>query len=355
MNKYFRVLKDIILTFLILFITFTISIYFYSIFQQSALAPLIFALACFIVSLITSGYLYGIVASLISMVAVNFAFTFPYFELNFSIPENIFSGAVFLGVAVMTSTLTTKIKHQEKMRAESEAERMRANLLRAISHDLRTPLTSIYGSCSAIIDNYDLIKKEQQLKLLSEIREDSQWLIQMVENLLSVTRMGSGTVELVKTPTVLEELIDSVLIKFEKRYPDQPVDVTIPDRFISIPMDAMLIEQVMINILENAVRHANGMTELHLLVIADGNNAVFEISDNGCGIAKEKLNDIFTGYLGKDITNADRGKSSMNIGLSLCAAIITAHGGTISAYNRPEGGAVLRFSLTMEEIENEQQ
>ena len=235
MNKYTKAVKSSILTLLILIASFTISIYIQRIILSSTLPPLIFALACFVVSLITEGYVFGIIASLISTFAVNFAFTFPYFELNFSIPENLFSAAVFLAVAISTSTLTTKIKIQEKMKSESEAERMRANLLRAISHDLRTPLTSIYGSCSAIIENYDLLKKDQQLKLLNEISEDSQWLIQMVENLLSVTRMGADKVTLVKTETVLEELIDTVLVKFEKRYPFQTVNVDIPEGFISIP------------------------------------------------------------------------------------------------------------------------
>ena len=116
----------------------------------------------------------------------------------------------------------------------------------------------------------------------------------------------------------------------------------------------MLIEQVLMNILENAVRHAEGMTELRLTVQASDNIAVFTISDNGCGIAKEKLNDIFTGYLGKDATNADRSKGSMNIGLSLCAAIIKAHGGEIWAQNNPNGGASFSFSLITEATDNEQ-
>ncbi len=146
------------------------------------------------------------------------------------------------------------------MRAESEREKVRANLLRAISHDLRTPLTSIYGSCSAIMENYDRLKKEQTWKLLGEMKEDAEWLIRMVENLLSVTRLDGNAASVVKRPIVLEELIDAVLVKFKKRYPNQPVQVQIPDQFVSIPMDAMLIEQVLINILENAVFHAGNIS-----------------------------------------------------------------------------------------------
>lgn len=354
MQKYLYAVRSIALTVLILVLSFAVGIYIHTIFINSTLAPLIFALACFLVAHITTGYVYGIAASLISAVVVNFAFTYPYFELNFSIPENLFSAFVFLAVAIMTSTMTTKIKRHEKLKSESEAERMRANLLRAISHDLRTPLTSIYGSCSAIIDNYDVIKKEQQLKLLGEISEDAQWLIRMVENLLSVTRIGGDKVSLVKTPTVLEELVDSVLIKFEKRYPSKNVEVTIPDGFVTIPMDALLIEQVIINILENAVRHAKGMTRIKFTVDLQDNTALFTISDNGCGIETEKLRNIFTGYLGNDTQKADRSKGNMNIGLSLCAAIIKAHGGEIWAYNNTDGGASFSFSLITEATENEQ-
>ena len=114
-------------------------------------------------------------------------------------------------VAVSTSTLNSRIRDQENLRAESEKERMRGNLLRAISHDLRTPLTSIYGSASTLISKKDALSEEQQLKLLGEIQEDSEWLIRMVENLLAVTRIDGAKVKIVKTPIVLDELIDSVL------------------------------------------------------------------------------------------------------------------------------------------------
>ena len=119
-------------------------------------------------------------------------------------------------VSIMTSALTTRIKHQEKIRSEVELERMRGNLLRAVSHDLRTPLTSIYGASSTVIENYDFLTREQKLKLLNEMQEDAQWLIRMVENLLSVTRIDNGNMEISKTPAVLEELIDNLLVKFHR-------------------------------------------------------------------------------------------------------------------------------------------
>lgn len=316
-------------------------------------AMLIFMLAVFVTSMYTEGYAWGVAASLISVLAVNFAFLSPYFAFNFTLSENLFSGLVMLVVSIMTSTLTTRVKKQEQLRMESETEKMRANLLRAVSHDLRTPLTSIYGACSTVIENYDSLGREQKLKLLGEVCEDAQWLNRMVENLLSVTRIDSEKVSVKKTPTVLEELIDTVLVKFKKTHPGVNIHVELPDDFIVIPMDSMLIRQVLTNLLENAVLHAEGMTKLTLRVFTLGNRAVFEVADNGCGIPKERLRTLFTGTLPSE-SGADSGKHGMGIGLSVCAAIIKAHGGEIKAESKPGEGTAIRFWLETEEIETEE-
>ncbi|MBQ2901540.1 MAG: DUF4118 domain-containing protein [Agathobacter sp.] len=349
MAKYKQIIKDLFFTVFILVLTYFLSYYMQFVFDTDTLVPTLFVLGVFFVSLRTEGYVWGVVASLIGVMLVNFTFTAPYFEIDFITPVNMFAALVMLVIAIMTSTLTTQIKQQEKIKAESEKERMRGNLLRAVSHDLRTPLTSIYGSTSVILENYDSLSKERQVKLLKEIHEDSQWLIRMVENLLSVTRIDDGVAHVAKEPTVLDELIDAVIVKFNKHYPEQEVKVEIPDEFISIPMDPMLIEQVLINILENALIHAEGMTELQLVVREEENKAIFEVLDNGCGIPEEKLAKIFSGYIERENTPTDGTRNNMGIGLSVCSTIIKAHGGEIYAKNRPEGGAVFGFSLEMEE------
>ena len=300
-------------------------------------AMLIFMLAVFVTSMYTEGYAWGVAASLISVLAVNFAFLSPYFAFNFTLSENLFSGLVMLVVSIMTSTLTTRIKKQEH--------------LRAVSHDLRTPLTSIYGACSTVIENYDSLDKEKTIKLLGEACSDAQWLTRMVENLLSVTRIDSEKVTVQKTPTVLDELLDTVLVKFRKRYPEIPVELETPDAFIVIPMDSMLIQQVLMNLLENAALHAEGMTKLTLKVFTVGNRAVFEVTDNGCGIPRERLKTLFSGT-DPDVP-ADSRKHGMGIGLSVCAAIIKAHGGEIKAESRLGEGTTIRFWLETEEIEME--
>ena len=334
-----------------LFVCFALNLAFQEIYHSRTLIPMIFVLGVFLVSWKTQGYFWGVFASLISVLLVNYTFTYPYWAFDLMSPDCVFSAVVMLIVAVMTGALTTKLKEQEKIRAEMDKERMRANLLRAVSHDLRTPLTSIYGASSAIIENFDVLSVEQRLKLTQEIREDAQWLIRMVENLLSVTRIDDGKVQIRKVPTVLEELIDAVIVKFRKHYPNQKVIVKIPDDFITIPMDAMLIEQVLVNILENAVNHAVGMTELVLMVERKGNKAVFSVTDNGCGIPAERIKLLFTGYLDRTDQPADGTRHNMGIGLSVCSAIIKAHGGEISAENRQEGGAKFSFTLEMEDTD----
>lgn len=318
-----------------------------------SLLPALFSLAVFLISRYTTGYFWGIFASMISMLAVNYAFTFPYFKFNFMITENLISAVIMLVITIMTSALTTKLKKQEQIRRESEKEKMRANLLRAVSHDLRTPLTTIYGSSAAIIEHFDDLTKEQILEFAHGMQEDSQWLIGMVENLLSVTRMQEGSVKLNKESVVLEELLDSVLVRFQKRYPKQNVELELPDDFISIPMDSVLITQVIVNMLENAVHHAEGMTRLLLRVSTQEDDAVFEIIDDGCGIPKDRLDHLFTGSYERKNIPSDNQKHNMGIGLTVCASVIMAHGGNISAENLPDGGCCFRFNLKMEENVND--
>ncbi len=343
-------IDDCIFMFFTLLAAFAVNLFLQYQFETYTMTPMVFVLGVFLVSCRTKGYFWGIAASLISVLAVNYAFTYPFWAFDLISPECISSAVVMLIVASITGALTTKIKEQERVRYEAERERMRSNLLRAVSHDLRTPLTSIYGACSAMIENYDDIDKEKKLKLLDDMRNDSQWLVRMVENLLSVTRIDNKKVRLSKNDTVLEELIDAVLVKFHKHYPQHKIHVQLPDEFISIPMDAILIQQVLMNLLENAVFHAHGMQNLWLSVSLQGTKAVFTISDDGCGIPFDRMDSLFTGLLDSQ-EPTDNSRSNMGIGLSVCSAIVTAHGSEITARNKPEGGAEFSFALELEEQE----
>lgn len=340
MIRFSPCLRDALSFLVIMALCFGLSMLMQYIFLIPEQVTTTFAFAVFLVSLITDGYFWGITASVVSLLLVNYAFTYPYFEVNFIIPANLYSGLVMAMIAVLTSTLTTKIKQVEAMKAETEKEKMRANLLRAISHDLRTPLTTIYGSNAALRENADVLTDQQKDKMLQGIQEDAQWLVRMVENLLSITRIDSGNVQIVTAIAAVDELLDAALIKFHQRYPSQNVTLTVPEELLLIAVDCMLMEQVIINLLENAVQHGEGLSEIQVKVVPGNGTVTFEIADDGCGISPDRMEHLFEGYAHlQENKPVDHAKRNAGIGLSLCATIVRAHGGHIEAENNLLGGA----------------
>ncbi|MDR2113553.1 MAG: DUF4118 domain-containing protein [Candidatus Accumulibacter sp.] len=317
-------------------------------------ALLIFILTVLVVSRLTEGYFYGVLTSFLALFGVNYVFTFPYFAFDFTLSGYPLTFCTMLAVSLITSALTTRIKQQEKLQIESEKETLRSNLLRAISHDLRTPLTSIVGASAVLLENEKELTGEQRRVLLKEIKDEASWLIRMVENLLSVTRMAGDTV-IRKQPEALEELIGFAAQKFRKNYPGILLRVAIPDELILIPVDVILIEQVLGNLLENAAIHGKNLTGVTLSVALEKektgkSQAVFSVENDGAWIDEELLPHLFDRYgiWGGERKESDGGRG-MRIGLSVCAAILKVHGGEISAENLPAGGVRFRFSLPLDE------
>ena len=166
-------------------------------------------LTVLLISRFTTGYLYGTLAAVLSVVVTNYIFTYPYWAVDFTLSGYPLTFLTMLLVSLVTCTMTTKIKKQENLRIEAAREKMKANLLRSVSHDIRTPLTSIIGSTSAMLENPDLPEEDRML-LLGDVKDDAQWLIRVVENLLSITRMGDATTRLVKNPEPAEEILGAV-------------------------------------------------------------------------------------------------------------------------------------------------
>ena len=316
---------------------------------------LIFELTVVLVSRFTDGYLFGLLSSVVGVIGINYIFTFPYYQLNFTISGYPLTFLVMLIVSVVVSTLTTQIKQQEKIRAEAEKEKMRGNLLRAVSHDIRTPLTSIVGGVSTLLDSGDQLDEATRTQLLENIRDESNWLVSVVENLLSVTRMTGEQTKIKKEMEAGEEVLSAAAMKIKKHYPEITVSVRAPQELLMIPMDVILIEQVLINLMENAVQHGKTTTRIELRLSSAGGLAVFEVADNGCGIEKELLPHLFEGYLTRDQEEISDQRRNMGIGLSVCMSIVQAHGGTMRAKNRKKGGALLQFTLPLEEISHEYQ
>lgn len=236
-------------------------------------------------------------------------------------------------------------EEQGHIRLEAERERLRSHLLQAISHDLRTPLTGILGASGAILENRETINPKARMQLVEGIHRDAQWLLRIVENLLSITRMG-GSPKLQKTPEAVEEVLAEAVALCRKRFPTVAIQVQVPTDLLLVPMDATLIEQVIINLVDNAARHGAGPVEL--VATAGGGWAVFEVRDRGKGLPPEDIPTLFDSFSGKDCRRSDATRG-LGIGLSLCKSIINAHGGEIYGGNRPQGGAVFTFTLPLDE------
>ncbi len=278
----------------------------------------VFVLAVLLISRLTTGYLYGLIAVVLGVVCVNFIFTFPYWAFNLSISGYPLTFFTLLMVSI-------------------------------ISHDLRTPLTSIVGSTSAVLESPDLTQEEQRT-LLENAREEAQWLIRVVENLLSITRIGEDDAKIRKESEAAEEVIGEAARKFRRRFPGVRISVSIPDELLMAPMDPILIEQVLSNLLENAVFH--GGAEYVVLSLTERNGcACFSVADDGTGIPKKALSSLFDGKAPSHTAPDSDGKRNMGLGLSVCQAIVRAHGGSIQARNL-ERGAEFSFQipLTMEAV-----
>ena len=354
---------------LLLLATIIAHIFFYQSEHSSGNVPIIYVLATFLISRYTKGYWWGVVSSFLSVLLINWRFTYPYFRVNFLIDGYPMTFIGILVIAIITNMTTSSLnaekeeavkreKELEKLNEynqqineltiEKEKEKMRSNLLRAISHDLRTPLTGMIGASATYLEAKDYLDEKAKDQLILGIQEDAHWLLNMVENLLSVTRIqndGSGEeAHVKKTPEPLEEVVAEAMQRFHKRYPESVVNVKIPDEFVMVPMDPTLIEQVIMNLLENAWVHSGEKAPVDFYIRQEEKNVVFYVRDYGKGIESERMDHLFDGCAGSKDHESRKG---MGIGLSICKTIVLAHKGEIHAKNH-EDGAEFSFSLPIE-------
>ena len=350
------IVHNAVVTLLIMGVSTIIAQAFFHYSRNSTSVAIIYVLAVMLVARYTTGYITGIIASVFGVFFVNYVFTFPFMNFNFSIDGYPVTFLGMLLVSSITSTTTTRFKKQsqllnerEKLLVEAEKETMRANLLRAVSHDLRTPLTSIIGLADAALNGKPDMTEAEQRELLEGIREDANWLLNMVENLLSVTRIRVGDTHVNTSPEPLEEVVAEAVQRFRKRLPQSKVDVKVPEEFLMVPMDATLIEQVIINLLENAVYHSGTDDPIEFYVEKRDDCVAFHIRDYGKGIDPKRLKTIFDGAGIEPNASGDSHKG-MGIGLTICKTIVNAHKGTIEAANRLKGAEFI-FTLPLEEEE----
>ena len=307
---------------------------------------MIYALAVVLVACVVPNYFYGVIASLISVVGVNYFFTAPFWALNFTMTGYPITFLIMLVTSIITNTLVIGYRERHKAVMEADKEKLRGNLLRAISHDLRTPLTTISGSSAALLEDHGRISSEDSKALLTDIHDNAQWLIRMVENLLSVTRMQSGVSAVKKVPELAEEIVANAVSQVRKRFPGKVISISVEDDPRDVPMDGTLIVQVIINLIENAIFHSGSTDTIQVSASIGETMALFSVRDHGCGVDVQRMERLMAGHIDSEHTgDSTRG---MGIGLSLCSAIIKAHGGRIWADNAEDGGAVFSFELPLE-------
>ncbi len=265
--------------------------------------------------------------------------------------ENLTDAQIRMIHATMESTSLAldrlrSVQDQVRTREEAVQERYRSNLLRAISHDLRTPLSGIMGNSEMLMGMTE--QDDPRYALSKDIYEDADWLHGLVENILSLTRFQDQRFSLKKEPEAVEEVIGAALVVMEKRMPNREIDVEIPDTLLLVPMDARLISQVLVNLLDNAVKHtpADQQIKVSVSVQEELQQVKFSVMDRGCGIPADALTQVFQMFYTTSQKEASS-KKGIGIGLPICQSIVEAHGGKIWAENRPDGGAKFTFTLPL--------
>ena len=238
----------------------------------------------------------------------------------------------------------------EKIRLEVEKEKMRSSFLRSISHDLRTPLTGIAGTVDYVARNAATISRDELCGLMRDVDRDAVWMNNMVTNLLHLTRIQEGRLLVKKVPEVVDDVVADALERTRSLRGGRQVQVHLPDELLTVPMDGLLIRQVLCNLLDNAFCHTRPDTAVRLTVSRLGEDALFAVEDDGGGIPPALLDHIFESFVSEQSATAD-GKRGMGLGLMVCAAIVQAHGGAIRAENNAQGGAGFFFTLPLKEKE----
>ena len=277
--------------------------------ENTANIALLYIIVQILIARYTNGYLHGLFSSVFSVICINFFFTYPFFRLNFTL-----SGypVTFIGMLIIT-LLTT-------------------------------------ATTSSLLSDGSILSDAEKRELLENIENDSSWLLNMVENLLSVTRINDTVTHQVnKTPEIVEEVVAEAVQRLKKRFPSASIIVHVPTDYLLIPMDAILIEQVLINLLENALIHSGSSHSLELTVTDHPDHVTFCVKDFGHGLNPDVIPDIFSGICHN--TGSVDSHKGMGIGLSICKMIIDAHNGYIEAKNHTNG-ALFLFTLPKEEEEN---
>lgn len=254
-----------------------------------------------------------------------------------------------IGECALAMDNNRNVKEKEMVAVLAKNEQLRANLLRAISHDLRTPLTAISGNAENVLMNYETLDVDMREQIFKEIFDDSQWLISIVENLLSVTRIEEGRMNFNMSIQLMDEIISEALAHIRQKRNSHDIEVYCEDELLLAKMDAKLIVQVIINLVENAIKYTPYGTSIRIVAKKEAKAVAVSVIDNGPGIPKEIKTRVFDMFYTGENKVADS-RRSLGLGLALCKAIINAHGGEITLTDNQPQGCNFTFTLPLEEV-----
>ncbi|HPD15437.1 MAG TPA: DUF4118 domain-containing protein [Planctomycetota bacterium] len=338
------------------------------VFRHSGLAEANIVMA-FLVGVLVVAAWHGrgpsIFASFAGVLLFDVLFVPPFGSLGVSDLQYLIMFAVMLGVALLTSALTERIRRQaaaqlamaaerdrlreaaHATRLQAEAERLRNALLSSMSHDLRTPLATIAGASSSLLELGSVQDEETRRTLLRTISDEASRLNHFVENLLQMTRLQAGGLVVHKEWQPVEEVIGSALGRMEAALAGRPVHTHVPEGLPMAPFDGVLVEQALVNLLDNAAKYTPAGTPVELSAAVDGGQMLLEVADHGPGIPDEEKGRVFEKFHRLRRPGATP-QAGTGLGLAICQAIATAHGGRIWAEDRPGGGARFRLALPIE-------
>ena len=267
-------------------------------------------------------------------------------------PLEAFENSVLLsilGECALALENSRNEKEKEDAKLQAEHEKLRANLLRSISHDLRTPLTAISGNASILLSGSNLDAQTRQ-QMYADIYDDSVWLHNLVENLLAVTKIEEGRMELRTQPQLVEEIVSEAMQHISRRKTEHTITVSHEDDLLLAKCDARLIIQVIINLVDNAIKYTPAGSHIAVTTRSEQGMAVISVADNGQGIPDSEKEYVFQMFYTGRSAVADS-RRSLGLGLSLCKSIVDTHGGEIRVRDNQPSGAVFTFTIPTGEVE----
>ena len=320
---------------------------------SEATVVIVFVLGVLLTAIFTTGRVYCLAASALSILCFNFFLVDPRFSFRIrgaDVPGTI---AVMFVVALIASYLVTQMRENARKSADASFkarnEQLRADLLRSVSHDLRTPLTSISGNADMLLDEEAQLTESQRRQLVQDIYEDATWLKGMVENLLAITRLEDGTVSLKSEPEIVDDVVEEAMRHVSRDAEVHRLVVVPSDELLLAQMDAQVIVQVLVNLVNNAIAHTDEGSTITISTRRVDDFVEICVADDGLGVSDADKLRVFEPFYttGRAVADSRRG---IGLGLTLCRSIVEAHGGAMRVYDVEPHGAAFVFTLPLVEM-----